>query len=92
MTRAWAVGDVCRIERTVCIVADVDTRNDLALLVSLYPGGWDGYGWRPVVDLKTAYANVLRRTITALEREQTELANRIRLVKLELSTRKVALR
>lgn len=91
--RAWTKGDVCRIERTmphptstVCIVADVDARDNRAYLVSVYPSGWEG--WRPASDLKTVYANTLRRAIAAIEREQAELANRRRLVKLELDLRK----
>ena len=91
--RAWAKGDVCRIDRTmpapastVCIVADVDARDNRAYLVSVYPSGWEG--WRPAVDLKTVFANHLRRAITAIERERDDLANRLRHVKLELSKRK----
>ena len=90
--RAWAKGDVCRIDRTmpapastVCIVADVDARDNRAYLVSVYPSGWEG--WRPAVDLKTVFANHLRRAITAIEREHDELKRRLALVKFELNRR-----
>ena len=89
--REWTRGDTCMIERrdgpgpklVICIITAL--RGDKAALAAVYPSG-PAYT-RPLGDLCTAQATLLRRAIKALERERDEIANRRALVWLELERR-----